>query len=379
MTSLIFSKSSTVEKNKKKILFFNSHKAWGGGEKWHLDMAQMMAQKGYDVVVAAHPCGELARRARFAGLSLVEIAIGNLSFLNPFKFFLLFRFLRRADVDCIILNLPADLKTAGVVAKIVGIRRIIYRRGSAIPIRDSWLNRYLFRNVLTDVIANSEETKRTVIANNTSLISEEKIHVIYNGINLSSFDSLTKKTLDLRHGTELVLGHVGRLSHEKNQKFLIDVVRDLKFRGESVRLFIVGEGGLEVDLKRYAADLGVAAEVVFLGFCDEVAVFFNEIDIFLLSSHWEGFGYVLVEAMAAAKPVIAFNSSSTPEIVQDGITGFLVPAGNLDLFVQRVIELANNEKLKKAMGQAGRNRVEQMFTTEIALQKFCRLIESPLE
>lgn len=372
-------KPSATKKNNKKILFFNSHKAWGGGEKWHVDMAQLVAREGYDVVVAAHPGGELARRSRSAGLSLVEIAIGNLSFLNPFKHFLLYRLFRRANIDCIILNLPADLKTAGVVAWLAGIRRIIYRRGSAIAVRNTWLNRFLFRTVLTDVIANSEETKRTVLANNRTLIPEEKIHVIYNGINLSSFDVQTKTTIDLRHGAEVVLGHVGRLSYEKNQKFLIDVVHYLKLKGESIRLFIVGEGGLEVELKRYAADLGVAEEVVFSGFCDEVAGFLTEIDMFLLSSHWEGFGYVLVEAMAAAKPVVAFNSSSTPEVVQDGITGFLVPAGDLDLFVQRVIDLANNEKLKKTMGQAGRNRVEQMFTTEIALQKFCRLINSPLK
>lgn len=372
-------KPSATKKINKKILFFNSHKAWGGGEKWHLDMAQLTAQEGYDVVVAAHPGGELARRSRSAGLSLVEIAIGNLSFLNPLKLFFLYRLLRRADVDCIILNLPADLKTAGVVARLAGVRRIIYRRGSAIAVRNTWLNRFLFRTVLTDVIANSEETKRTVLANNISLIPEEKIHVIYNGIDLSVFDAQTTGAMTLRKGDELILGHVGRLCFQKNQKFLIDVVRDLKFRGQNVRLFIVGEGGLEVELKRYAVDLGVAEEVVFSGFCAEVAGFLNEIDIFLLSSHWEGFGYVLVEAMAAAKPVVAFNSSSTPEVVQDGITGFLVPAGDLDLFVQRVNELAKNEKLKKGMGQAGRERVEQMFTNKIALQKFCRLINSPLE
>ncbi len=372
-------KHSVARRHNKKILFFNSHKAWGGGEKWHLDMAQLVAQEGYEVVVGAHPRGELARRSRSAGLSLVETAIGNLSFLNLYKLFFLYLFLRRADVDCIIINLPADLKTAGVIARITGIPRIIYRRGSAIPVRDTWLNRYLFRNVLTDVIANSEETKKTILVNNATLIPEEKIHVIYNGINLSSFDAQTARAKTLRSGNELILGHIGRLSYEKNQKFLIDVIGNLKTRGIDSRLFIAGDGGLEQELKQYVSDMKLSAEVTFLGFCDEVVSFLKAIDIFLLSSHWEGFGYVLVEAMAAAKPVVAFNSSSTPEIVQDGITGYLVPAGDLDQFVQRVIELANNEKLKKSMGQAGRNRVEQMFTTESALQRFCQLINSPLK
>lgn len=368
---------SDGEKRKlRKICFFNSHEEWGGGEKWHFDMASRLAAKNYSVIVAARYNSRLADKALGAQLPLYEVVITNYSFLNIIKIIKLALWMRRESFDSIILNLPSDLKTAGLAARLAGIRRIVYRRGSAIPVRNTIFNRFLFRKVLTAVIANSEETKKTLLAYGSNMMEHLPVQVIYNGINLTQYDTLREGPGPPRNDATIVLGHAGRLSSEKNQKFLIDVVARLKKCSRDYRLAIAGVGPLDKELRAYAESLGVQEEVVFLGFQENIRSFMSGIDIFLLSSHWEGFGYVLVEAMAASKPVVAFNSSSTPEIVVDGVTGCLVDNKSLEQFVAKIIELADNPGQRELLGQAGRKRVEQVFTEEHCTENLISFLES---
>lgn len=356
-----------MEKKQPKICFFNSHKSWGGGEKWHYDAASFLSRNGWSVLLAADRKGDLYRKARNGHLEVYGVRISNSSFLNPLKVFKLIRFFRWNNIDTIILNLPADLKVAGIAARLAGLKKIIYRRGSAIPIQNTFLNRFLFGHVLTDVIANSEETRRTLLKNNPNLVSKEKIHVIYNGIDLENYDKQAV-TPPFQFGSDtLVLGHAGRLSKEKNQRFLIDVAVHLKRQGVDFKLLIAGTGELETDLKSYAHQQGVESEVLFLGFVKDIKSFMYSIDVFLLSSWWEGFGYVLVEAMAAGKPVVAFDSSSTPEIVDDGVNGYLVEPRNVREYAEKILELDEDKRI--SFGQAARGKVESCFESEKNLSK----------
>lgn len=356
-----------------RICFFNTCKSWGGGEKWHYEIATSLASYA-DVLVVAFPGSDLSVRSREAGLSVIEISIDTLSFLNPIKLWRLMRFFRREKISSVVLNLPSDLKAGGLSACLAGVPQIIYRRGSAIPIRDTFLNRFYFRKVVTDVIANSAETKRTILACNPGLFSSDRIRVVYNGIDLPAFDASPVSPLYARQEGEVVLGHAGRLSDQKNQQFLLEVVRNLKDSGVKCTLLIAGKGALEAELKYRAVSLGLKEEVIFLGFQSEIKSFMSAIDIFLLSSHWEGFGYVLVEAMAAGKPIVAFDSSSNPEIVENEVTGLLVPAGNLEAFTDAVHALVENSRKRNEFGKNGRLRVEKIFDIHRTLVSFQNLL-----
>ncbi len=140
---------------KKTVCFFNTCKNWGGGEKWHFDISTRLSDKGYDVIVVTNKRSELCSRIKKWSLRLYAIKISNLSFLNIFKVLKVYKILKNEKIKTIILNLPSDLKVAGVAAKLAGIEKIIYRRGSAIPIKDSFLNRFLFKHIITGVVANS--------------------------------------------------------------------------------------------------------------------------------------------------------------------------------------------------------------------------------
>ena len=132
----------------RRICFFNSNQQWGGGEKWHLEMSSATAIAGNFVLLACHPGSELEERARLAGISVFPIQISNTSFLNPIKISGIRKMLKEYQIDTIIINLPSDLKAAGAAARLAGGIRVIYRRGSAIPINNTMFNR-LYSKILS--------------------------------------------------------------------------------------------------------------------------------------------------------------------------------------------------------------------------------------
>lgn len=368
----------------KTICFFNSCKTWGGGEKWHYEMSVRLSKRGYNTIVITNKRSELYFKIRNEDLKLHNIKISNLSFLNIFKIIKIAGILKKEKVDTIIINLSADLKVAGLAAKLAGTKNIIYRRGSAIPVKNTFLNRFLFQYIITEIIANSEETKRTILKNNLNLIDENKISVIYNGIDIEKYDNFKSEIVYIKENNEIILGNAGRLVKQKGQRYLIEIAKKLSAKGGSAsggkekqinfKLLIAGEGKLKNELEQYAKELGVEKEVVFLGFIENIKGFMETIDIFLHTSLWEGFGYVIVEAMASKKSVIAFNVSSNPEIIENNKTGFLIRDKDLDEFVEKIELLAGNIELRNKFGKNAREKVEAVFNIERSLQNVEKII-----
>jgi len=355
-------------KVRNKICFVNSTKTWGGGEKWHYDIFTHLSKKGYNAIMITNKRSELFRKVKKASLKVYNIRISNLSFLNIIKVLKIASILKKEQIRTMIINLSADLKVSGFAAKLAGVKNIIYRRGSAIPIRNTVLNRYIFKNIVTEIIANSEETKKTILSNNPYIFPKDKIYVVYNGINLNKYDKLSSEILYAKKENEIILGNAGRLVKQKAQKYLIEIAKRLKRKGIKFKLLIAGEGKLKNELKQLAKNYGVENEVIFLGFVENIKTFLKSIDIFLLTSLWEGFGYIIVEAMALKKPVIAFNVSSNPEVVENNKTGFLVKYKDINNFVRKVEYLINNKELRDKFGLAGRKNVETIFTFEKTLK-----------
>ncbi len=344
------------------LCFFNTNGPWGGGEHWHFENALLARDKGYRVSVVAGKGSVLAQRlAGQPGIRLFTPGLGALAFLNPLALLRLRAFFRQEQVDAVLLCLPRDMKAGGMAAKLAGVPDIIYRRGIAVPVRNSFLNRQLFRRVLTKLIVNSEETRRCVLGNNAALMPPEHIHLIYNGFDVAAFDARQSAPLVARRPGELVIGTAGRLTLQKGQRLLIEAVALL--RGQDAppfRVLIAGSGELETELKAQARALGLEKQVEFLGFVTDMKAFHQSVDIFALPSLWEGFGFVLAEAMTMGLPVAAFNVSSIPEVVEPGVTGLLCPPDAAAL-ADNLLRLLRDENLRKTLGEQGRARVVQRF------------------
>ncbi len=352
------------------ICFFNSLKPWGGGEKTIFDIVNRLSLGGHNLFLFVNGSGELFKRVNEKNLRSYQININNLSFLNIFKIIKIYRVLKREKVHTIFVNLSADIKVAGIAAKLAGVKKIIYRRGTAIPINNTWLNRFIYRKLATKVVANSQETQRCILANNQNLISKEKIKIIYNGVDINQY-SLSKEINNLynKNGHEIIIGNAGRLSTEKGQIYLIELAKYLKHKGYNFKILIAGTGRLKSKLVKYAAELGVEDKIEFLGFVDDMKQFHKSIDIFCLTSLWEGFGYVLIEAMAFEKPVVAFNINSSAEIIDDNKSGFLIEKFNIEDYANKVEVLIKDKNLRERFGKQGRKKVENTFNLEKSIDQ----------
>lgn len=344
------------------ICFFNTAKAWGGGEKWHFEVSSYLYSKGYSVIVIAHRDSVLLQKLKSNNIPNDDVSITNLSFLNPLSRKKVKNLLIKHSVETIVLNLSSDVKIAGTVARSIGIKRIIYRRGSAIPIKNTLLNRYLFSTTLTEVLANSQATKNTVLRNNPNLFDSKKIKVIYNGvriINNSDVDNIYNNI------EKFTLINLGRLEHQKNQLFLIDVAKRLAKKGLDFKLIIGGQGRLKTKLEEKIRKEGLKNVVELYGFVEKPIDFIAQGHIFLLPSLWEGFGYVLAEASLCKKPCIAFNLSSNPEIVMHDVSGILTKPNDLEEFTSAIEYFYNNREKLEEMGSAGRKFISDNFEESI--------------
>lgn len=344
------------------IGFFNSAKTWGGGEKWHFEAAIHFAQRGYSVSFFAQEGSVLEQRiADHPDISFVPFNVGNYSFLNRLKVYALKEVFQMLQIDTLLINLSSDLKLAGQAATKAGVRRIIYRRGSAIPIKNSLFNKYVFKHWVTDILANSEATKRTILQRNAHLFPEDKIKVIYNPIDIETFINTPYNPIYHKKPGELVIATLGRLEVQKNHKFLLLLSAELMARKISHKIIIAGAGRLERELKRCSSELGVSDNILFTGFIDNVKDVLMACDVFLLPSLWEGFGYVLAEASLCNKAIIAFDVSSNPELVLPDVTGFLVPKNDVVTCADKICLLKNSPELREQMGRDGMRHVINSF------------------
>ena len=356
-----------------KICFFNTVKEWGGGEKWHLNVATAFLKAGHEPIIASAPNSELQKRAKDAGIRTCPFNLSNLSFLNPFKQILIFDFFKKEKFDAVVFNFSKDLKSGALCAQLAGIPKIIYRRGLSTTIKHNFVNSFIFKHCVTDVLANSEATKEGILKNNPNLFPREKIKVIYNGIDVSVLKENTDSGSDVKNNIPII-GCLGRCVYQKGHDILLDVAAILKKRGLKFKLVIGGDGPLLDELKQRAISLDVDDIVEFVGFVENPNNFMLGIDIFALTSRWEGFGYVTVEALANNRPVVAFAVSSNPELVMDGKNGLLVPFDNRELFADALTDLINNKEKRKQFGEYGRKIVFEKFNFEKNIQEIMKYI-----
>lgn len=361
----------------KNVCFFNSIKFWGGGEKLNLEYALELKRKGYGVVIFASENAPLWKNAKNAGLETLAVTVSNLSFLNPFKLVQFGRLFKAYNIDTVVFSNSQDVKVGSIAAHLFKIKNIVYYRSIAVLVKGGLVNRYVFGKALTHIVANSDETKRKVLEILNPIISPEKIKTIYYGIDFTKFNSDVNLALPEieQQKKGIVLGNAGRLTKQKGQHFLLEIAKRLKEKNLEFTLFIAGKGELEEWLQKEIVTNNLEKQVHLLGFVDDMEAFMNSLDVFILTSMWEGFGYVLAEAMLKSKPVVAFNMTSNPEVVQENKTGFLVDFPNLEEFAEKVASLIENEELRLKMGQTGKESIYNRFSLEERVSELEQFIQ----
>ncbi|MDA2928790.1 glycosyltransferase [Acidobacteria bacterium AH-259-O06] len=215
----------------------------------------------------------------------------------------------------------------------------------------------------------------------------EKIEVVPNGIDVQDLH-VRRSREEVRRdlGVEpktLVLLEAARMTNQKGHRFLLEAVSNLRTSVPKLRCWLAGDGPLRPRLEKQVKRLNIEQYVDFLGFRSDVADLLNAADIYVLPSLSEGMPFGVLEAMSLGCPVVASSVNGVPEVIQEGITGRLVPPGDVQALSRVLGQLARNLTMRQQLAAAGRKTVQEHFTAERmahrvgALYRSCLLRRDP--
>ena len=241
------------------------------------------------------------------------------------------------------------------------------------------INRWLARRTAR-IIAVSGPVRDDIIRYDG--VDPSKVVVIPNGVDPGTFDiPLTRVEAREKIGIpaeHFLIGTVGRLEEQKGLQYLVDAVRMLREDGKQAFLLVAGSGREEARLREQATRDGIEDAVFFVGTRRDVPELYRAMDVFALSSLWEGGPITLLEAMASGLPVVATPVGFVPEVVRDGVNGFIVPARDpvrLGIALWRVRE----DPVRAAqIGREGRETVRGRYTHRHLAEKVMVVYEEVL-
>ena len=235
-----------------------------------------------------------------------------------------------------------------------------------------------FTTYIDGIITNTKSIKE--VYEGFGWFPEKFIHVIYNGIDLPE----NVKPVDVKqlHGfsnESKIIFSAGRLDAQKGFDLLIEVAALAKSNHPEWKIVIAGEGKLKEELHKKSTELQVSDMAHFIGFSDQIPSLLQASDIFALPSRYEGMPNALLEAMAMGKASVATSVNGAPELVEDGISGYLVESENVTQLHDRIEQLLADDPLRETMGFAARKRVKDHFTIDRMIDQLEKLFQHQLE
>lgn len=338
-----------------RIVLSNSSSRWGGVHKVTETLARGLTGRGHEVTVFGYPGGMLEERMQ--GLVPFEPILKGMD-VHPLVMMKAAAALRKYQADVVLAMMKKDVRLTVPAAKAVGIPSVV-RHANDRALKGWLYDRVFFGMLPSHHIVNSEATRNTLIES-APWIDPAEITVIYNGIDPEPFETATPVDLGVPDDA-FTFGFAGRLEVRKG---LVDLVRAWKIVAQALPqawLVIAGKGA---DEDRAREALGDTPRVKWLGYRSDVPSILASLDVLVVPSHWEGFGLIAAEGLAAGVPVVATRASSLPEIIDDGADGWLVPPHEPELLARALIEVARNEEMRNRIASAGPAKVRGKFSLE---------------
>lgn len=373
--------SPAPDRDKLSLLFIDTERIWRGGQEQLLTLLAGLHQRGHILHLACPPDAPLQGRAREVGVLVHPLTVrSELGLLSLVR---LISMLRRIRPDILGFNTPKAVLIGSLASRITSIGAGIVFRRVSFPLRRNLITRLKYRWRIAGAVAISDSIRRELEAGG---VLASRVHTIYEGVDLSSRPRRAIARTG-RGGQPVVVGVVAHLSREKNIDQLIRAAAMIPRVDEIMRFVIIGDGACRQELEQLARELRVDGVFEFAGFradpwrtgrtgktggTEETAGGF---DILVLPSLSEGLPSAVLEAMANSLPVVATNVGGLPELVEHGVTGLLVPPSDPPALARALERLAADPQERRAMGERGRDRVEERFTMErkiLETEKLCR-------
>lgn len=347
---------------------------FGSYEEFELKLMRRMAGEGLRHVKAFldYPPPELRKEFERAGATLDVCPQPDRRWTHLRRAAAL---IRKHRPDAVHLAFFAVLTPLVYWVRMFGVRKVVFTdHSSGMPRPKSPAMTWAFESCsrfnasgIDRIIAVSKFVARRL--NTVAGVPESKVSVVYNGINIDRFAPAAVRP-DGIPGVSLPEGRpvytvVANLIREKGIDVFLHAAKRLTERGRPGIFLIVGTGDQVQTLQKLTGELDLNDRVFFLGVRSDVERIHQFTDIFIGPSLWqEAFGLANIEAMSCALPVISTRVGAIPEVVQDGATGILVEPGDIEALAAAMQSLSDDPALARRMGDAGRKRVESLFTID---------------
>jgi glycosyltransferase involved in cell wall biosynthesis len=290
-------------------------------------------------------------------------------------------FIRNNNFALVHANDVHSAQYSVLAARLARVPSIIHIRNIGLEDWLGWKNKLIFK-FATKTIAISKETKTSL--HNVG-ISPNKIELIPNAVDLDKFnEDVSGKPFREELGvsdTQILIGVVGRIAPHKGQDIFIESITDILNSFSNSKFVIVGEDTTRNDnfmnhLQELITQFKLEKKVYFSGFKPDIPQVMKALDILVVPSLNEAFGRVVIEAMAMKTPVIATIVGGIPDIIEDGINGFLISPNNPTTLSEAVVKLLSNNNLHDRISQHGKKTVEKDYSVSTHIKKIQTLYRS---
>lgn len=327
----------------------------GGGERWMIRAARGLAGRGHNVILASKCESEIIGAAARSGLRTAVMNIHR--DVSPLETMRIARFLIKERIDILVCNLNKDVRVAGLAARLAGRPVVIARHGTLLC-RRTWRHRMTLVNLTDGILTNAKSIK--AIYDSYGWFGPDHVRVIYNGIENVPPGNAYDFSNELP-GKKVIFS-AGRLTELKGFIHLVRAASFIARERQDVVFVVAGRGDQEKSLAHNIELLGLSEHFRLIGYKEDVLPYVKGCDLFVLPSLSEGMPNAVMEAMAVGKPVVATAVSGVPELVEDRISGILVPPADPEALAREILGLLDDPGMARTMAQKARERVEENFT-----------------
>ncbi len=306
----------------------------------------------------------------------IPYIVGNVSKYNLLSNFLLFRdIFRKNRIDAVYTHFGFERYWVAFFGKLFGKVTIWHERWHSLGRRYAFFRRLFYRLFIDEFISISKFITST-------LPSGMRVHTIHHGTRTEIPTQLSKngrselrKQLGAVDDTKIVL-MVANFRTEKRHMLAFEVCERILEKRTDVVFVFIGDGEVRSDFLTKVKNAGLKDHIVAPGYVDNMDDYYAVVDICILTSYYEPFGQVVLEAMRHGLPQVAFDTGGPAEVIQDGETGFLAKDGDVDEFAQSVLDLIEDEQLRAAIAEKARQVVQTEYSRERWIRKIDTLLKN---
>lgn len=359
----------------------------GGTETFARELSVQLGQRGWTSVL----CFETEPPPDVADfLKLPNVSIEVLQEPTDFNWTAtrqLGNILQRYRPDILHLHFTGFVGAYPWLAQLLAVDKVFFtdhasRTANHVPVRAALWKRTLVRLInypITRVICVSKYGCRC--AKTLELLPPDRYELVYNGVDLSRVNADSARAAEFRRRFDIsdqkqIVVQVSWVIPEKGISDLLEVARLVTAKRANTHFVIVGDGPYREQYTKQAHDLGLSDHVTWTGLMKDPfgeGVYDAAAVVCQLSRWEEVFGWMIAEAMAFGKPVVATSVGGIPELIDEGVTGFLVERGDVNAAAEKTLRLLEDSELRKTLGSAGRRKTEERFNLQTNVGELMRV------